>query len=89
MPATTTMTIRVPVETKERLDRLSRDTRRSRSFLAGEAVARYVETEAEIVEGILRGIEGAKVGRTIPHDQAMAELRAVIDEVAARKSRAA
>lgn len=80
MTATTTMTIRVPVETKERLDRLSQNTRRSRSFLAAEAVVRYVESEAEIVDGILRGIEDMKAGRTVSHEDAMAELQAIVDE---------
>ena len=80
MTATTTMTIRVPVETKERLDRLSQNTRRSRSFLAAEAVTRYVETEAEIVEGIMCGIEDMKAGRTVSHEDAMAELQAIVDE---------
>jgi len=34
MTASTTMTIRVTAETKERLGQLARETRRSRSFLA-------------------------------------------------------
>ena len=80
MSATTTMTIRVPIETKERLDRLSQNTRRSRSFLAAEAVTRYVETEADIVDGIMRGIEDMKAGRTVSHEDAMAELQAIVDE---------
>lgn len=80
MSATTTMTIRVPLETKERLDRLSQNTRRSRSFLAAEAVTRYVESEADIVDGILRGIEDMKEGRTVSHEDAMDELQAIVDE---------
>ena len=80
MSATTTMTIRVPIETKERLDRLSQNTRRSRSFLAAEAVTRYVETEADIVDGIMRGIEDMKAGRTVSHEDAMAELQGIVDE---------
>ena len=39
MPASTTMTIRVSPEVKGKLARLSEATRRSNSFLAGEAVA--------------------------------------------------
>jgi predicted transcriptional regulator len=89
MTTTTTMTIRVPVETKTMLDKLSRDTRRSRSFLAAEAVTRYVETEAEIVAGIVRGLEDVKAGRTIPHDEAMKRLRATVAVARSRRDKRA
>lgn len=39
MTATATMTIRVSAETKRKLERLAADTRRSKSFLAAEAVS--------------------------------------------------
>lgn len=45
----TTVTIRVDPEVKDKLDRLARDTRRSRSYLAAEAVAAYVDRELEII----------------------------------------
>lgn len=83
---TTTMTIRVPTEVKDELDRLARDTRRSRSFLAGEAVADYVAREREIVAGIMRGLDDMKAGRTVPHKEAMAQLRATIES--ARRAKA-
>ena len=38
MGASTTMTIRVTPDLKEKLGRLAHDTRRSRSYLAAEAV---------------------------------------------------
>ena len=81
MAASTTMTIRVSPELKERLTKLSQVTRRSNSFLAGEAVATYVARELEIVVGIQRGIEDVKAGRVISHDQAMTELFAAIEAV--------
>lgn len=39
----TTMTIRLEDETRDRLDKLAEATKRSRSFLAAEAVREYVE----------------------------------------------
>ncbi len=39
----TTMTIRLEPELKERLDLLAAATHRSKSFLAAEAIRRYVE----------------------------------------------
>ncbi|HLS55299.1 MAG TPA: CopG family ribbon-helix-helix protein [Zeimonas sp.] len=40
---TTTMTIRLEPEIKERLDLLAAATQRSKSFLAAEAIRQYVE----------------------------------------------
>ena len=78
MSESTTMTIRLSTETKEKLGRLALDTRRSKSFLAAEAVAAYVEREIEIIDGIRRGFADVAAGRVVSHDDAMAEIDAVI-----------
>jgi predicted transcriptional regulator len=75
---TSTMTIRVSTTVKEKLERLAHDTRRSKSFLAAEAVTAYVERELEIIEGIQRGLADVEAGRVVPHDEAMAEARQII-----------
>lgn len=72
------MTIRVTAETKERLDRLARDTRRSRSFLAAEAVDRYLDREQAIIDGIARGRADVAAGNLVTNDAAFAELEAAI-----------
>ena len=77
--SSTTMTIRVSADIKEKLDRLAADTRRSRSFLAAEAVSAYVARELAIVEGINEGLEDVRKGRTVSHEEAVSELAAVID----------
>lgn len=43
MADSTTMTVRLAPELKDRLDKLAAVTHRSRSFLAAEAVREYVE----------------------------------------------
>ncbi|PDS79976.1 CopG family ribbon-helix-helix protein [Rhizobium sp. L43] len=86
MAASTTMTIRVRPDIKEKLERIAADTQRSKSFLAGEAVAAYVERELEIIEGIKRGMADAAAGRVIPHDQAVAEMRQVIKDAKRKKT---
>ncbi|EHK77218.1 CopG family transcriptional regulator [Sinorhizobium meliloti CCNWSX0020] len=78
MPVSTTMTIRVSLELKKKLDRIASATSRSRSFLAGEAVAAYVDRELEIIDGIKRGMADAEAGRLVPHEEAMAEIFDVI-----------
>ena len=79
MTASTTMTIRVSPEIKNKLDRLATDTRRSKSYLAAEAVSAYVDRELEIIEGIKRGLADVEAGRVVPHDEAMAEVYAAIE----------
>ncbi len=83
----TTLTIRVPVEVRDKLDRIASGTRRSKSWLAAEAVAAYVERELAIIEGIQHGLADMAAGRTVPHAQAMAELRAVVDEAVQAKAK--
>jgi predicted transcriptional regulator len=75
MAETTTITVRIPAATKAKLDRLAEATRRSRSFLAAEALDSYAQSELAIVEGILRGLDDARQGNVVPHEQAMIELR--------------
>lgn len=87
MNASTTMTIRLPADLKEKLDRLADGTRRSRSFLAAEAVSAYVERELAIIEGIQRAMEDVRAGRVTPHEEVMAQAREIIAQ--ARRDRAA
>ena len=43
---TVILTLRVPQEVKDQLDKLSEATHRSKSFLGSEAIQRYVDLEA-------------------------------------------
>ena len=86
MTASTTMTIRVRPDVKEKLDRIASDTQRSKSFLAGEAVAAYVERALEIIDGIKRGMADVAAGRVVPHEQVMAEARQIIAEAKRKKA---
>ena len=79
MSVSTTMTIRISSEVKEKLGRLAQDTRRSRSFLASEAVEAYVSRELAIIDGIQRGLADVAAGCVVSHDVAMEELRMVVD----------
>jgi len=87
MVSSTTITIRLPTGVKDKLARLAQDTRRSKSYLAAEAVAAYVDRETEIIQGIQRGLADIKAGRTVPHEEAMAELDAAIEAAARKRKR--
>ena len=76
--ASTTLTVRLPPALKDRLGKLAEQTRRTKSFLAGEAIARYVGRELEIVAGIERGLDDMKAGRVVPHEDVVADIEATI-----------
>lgn len=82
----TTMTIRVPMELHDKLARLSEGTRRSRSWLAAEAVAAYVDRELGIIEGVQQGLDDVAAGRVTPHEDVIADARAIVAK--ARKDKA-
>ena len=86
MTTSTTMTIRLEPQLKARLGRLADGTRRSRSFLAAEAVQAYVDRELAIIEGIERGLADVEAGKTVSHEDAMATLRQTIEVAAGSKA---
>lgn len=59
---TTTITVRVPVSIKEQLNQLAEATHRSKSWLAAEALSRYVELNAWQVAEIRNGLQEAERG---------------------------
>ena len=73
-----TVTVRLDSATKARLDELAQHTRRTRSFLASEAITDYVERELAIVAGIEQGLADMKAGRTVTHDTAKRRLHETI-----------
>jgi RHH-type rel operon transcriptional repressor/antitoxin RelB len=58
----TTMTIRLEPAVKDRLDRLSEATHRSKSFLAAEAIREYVETNEWQIQEIRAALAEADAG---------------------------
>lgn len=66
---TETLSIRIDSETKKRLDALSKSSNRSRSFLAAEAIAAYVEAEAWQLGEIRAGIAELDAGEGVSHEK--------------------
>lgn len=54
-----TLSIRIPPEVKEQLDRLSDATGRTKSFLAAEAIENYLETQSWQVAAIKNAVKKA------------------------------
>ena len=58
----TTMTIRLEGEVRDRLDRLAEATQRSKSFLAAEAIRAFVETNEWQIREIRAALREADAG---------------------------
>jgi predicted transcriptional regulator len=58
----TVLTLRLSSETKEQLDKLAIATQRSKSFLAAEAINRYLEVEAWQISEIETALKEADAG---------------------------
>ncbi len=59
---TAVLTLRLTKEMKSRLDQLAQITRRSKSFLAAEAIERYLDTEAWQILEIEQALREADAG---------------------------
>jgi RHH-type rel operon transcriptional repressor/antitoxin RelB len=58
----TTMTVRLKGEVRDRLDQLAEATRRSKSFLAAEAIRAFVETNEWQIRKIRAALREADAG---------------------------
>ena len=72
MPATTAnFSIRLPQETKDKLDNLARAMGRPRNYLIAEAIERYLQDESWQIAEIQAGIAEDDAGLGIPHEEVM------------------
>jgi len=63
-------------ETSQRLDELAALTRRSKSYLANEAIERYLKEEEAFVASVHRGLADADAGQLFSTDEARERLKA-------------
>jgi RHH-type rel operon transcriptional repressor/antitoxin RelB len=66
---TTTLSVRIDTDTKKRLEVLAKRARRSKSFLAAEAISAFVEAESWQLDEIQAGINELDHGRGVPHKE--------------------
>ena len=66
---TATLSIRIDADTKKRLDALSKRCRRSKSFLAAEAITAYVESEEWQLGELQAGMAELNSGQEFSHDK--------------------
>lgn len=75
-----TLTVRLPTETKAKLARLAGATRRTSSFLASEAITAHVDRELAIIEAIERGRADVRAGRVHSTEDVFRDVEAAIAE---------
>lgn len=79
---TTTLTVRLPAQLKEGLERLAESTDRSKSWLAADAIGSYIELHEWQVAEITRGVAEADRGEFA----ADRDVSAVFDKWAVRET---
>jgi RHH-type rel operon transcriptional repressor/antitoxin RelB len=67
-----TVTVRLPQEVKNKLERLARSTKRSRNFLAAEAITEYIEVNEWQIAGIEASLKKLDAGNGLPHGEVKA-----------------
>ena len=72
---TTTLSIRIGTTTKKQLDALAKRARRSKSFLAAEAIAAFVEAESWQLDQIQAGLKELDEGGGVQHKEVATWLR--------------
>lgn len=72
MAKSTMMTVRLTPEVRDKLDALARDTRRSKSYLASEAIESFVNLNMWQIARIKAALAEDEQGAPgVPHDEVM------------------
>jgi predicted transcriptional regulator len=69
LPSRSVISVHTKPETTKRLDKLAAMTRRSKSFLANEAIERYLAEEEDFIASIKRGLADVKAGRVYTSEE--------------------
>jgi predicted transcriptional regulator len=72
---TTTLSVRIDSKVLDRLEALAIRSKRSKSFLAAEAIAAYVEAEEWQLAEIHAGVRDLEASRAVSHEQVSKWLR--------------
>lgn len=73
-------------ETSKRLEELASLTRRSKSFLANEAIERYLSEEEAFIASVRQGMADVAEGRVYETDEMRERIKAFVAEKSANQS---
>ena len=80
MAKTATLTLRVSEELKDKLGRFAEQTNRTPSAVAERTLEAFLDRELEMMAAVEEGLEDFRLGRTVPHEAAIARIRATLDK---------
>jgi RHH-type transcriptional regulator, rel operon repressor / antitoxin RelB len=72
MNDTVSVTARIPVEDKERLDALAESTGRTKAFLVARAIHEYLQNQSWQIEEIRKAVDEAEAGDFASDEEAEA-----------------
>lgn len=84
MSKQTVISARVDEETLALIDSAAQAQGRSRAWFVANAVKRVAESEADFAAFVQVGLDDIAAGRTVPHEEVMAEIDARIAKYRAR-----
>jgi predicted transcriptional regulator len=87
MAAKPILNVRLAPETLRKLDAVAAATRRTRSFIANEALEAWINREIELIEELQLALEEGRAGKGIPHDKAMRQIDIAVDRAIKRNGR--
>jgi predicted transcriptional regulator len=80
------VSIRVPADVVERLDKVAAILERPRSWVILRAIRQYLANEGQEVLDVQEGIEELERGEGIPFDQVLAEMDEIIAKAEAKRA---
>jgi predicted transcriptional regulator len=81
MAKTVTLSARIDPKIAKKLDALQAATKRSKSFLVGEALAAYADDELAFLASVEKGRADIKAGRVKTHEEVMANMRRMLKKL--------
>ncbi len=79
---TSTITVRTDAEISEKIAELAKAMDRSRNWVVEEALKQYIAGQAWQIEGIQAAQDSLAQGESLPFEEVMAEMEALIEEKA-------
>jgi predicted transcriptional regulator len=89
MKKSVTITARITPALNKKLTAYAKAAKRSKSWLIEDIIDRYVDGEIAFVEAVNVGIRSAEEEGTIPHEEAMRQIRSYIAKRKREKRKAA
>ena len=87
MPAKPILNVRLAPETLRKLDAVAAATRRTRSFIANEALEAWIDREIELIEDLQIALEEGRAGKGIPHERVMRDIDLAVEKALKRNGR--